>query len=315
MHTWPVEPTTVANHTSWQYCKFDLGITRNKKIAVLDWDGIVARKVVWRSPLWQQTRLPKSKLHAAVRLFIEDHKDKPIAEVVAEWGWHDLDVTTLQLVAKVLGIPIPKGSSWLQTLMIMTMHVLKCTEDEALTILACKFTEDLSRDHDCLVELWKVDEAVKCLSREDEKKLFKEREDTKKKVEVHQIFVLEWGARRRAVRDKANGIGVGKGKHKKVHVPLGPVKAFPVACEMMPQAEAKKLMPPRGYVWKSRGDSSWHTKVPPLPSCNRKVQPGKAGETAALRAVMRDAWTNYVLFEGLPEVVRPWKELLTKIEE
>ena len=55
-------------------------------------------------------------------------------------------------------------------------------------------------------------------------------------------------------------------------------------------------MPDASFLWKSRSDGVWHSKVPPFGSCSRSVQ--MYTEQVALRLVISHAWKDYSDLEG-----------------
>lgn len=80
---------------------------------------------------------------------------------------------------------------------------------------------------------------------------------------------------------------------------------------MMEQQEAKQYMTPGAFLWKSRRDSSWHSKVADFPTCNRSMH--RHGD-AALRVCISDAWHKHCLLEGIPVADAIVRGLLSESE-
>lgn len=73
-------------------------------------------------------------------------------------------------------------------------------------------------------------------------------------------------------------------------------RTLPARLDMMEQSEAKAYMPPGAFLWKSRRDSCWHSKVAKFSTCNRSMHRHGDG---ALRVCISDAWHKCCLLEGI----------------
>ena len=129
-------------------------------------------------------------------------------------------------------------------------------------------------------------------------------------------FVESYRRARRAAREKLSGkappTGKGAGRGKAAGRAVAPRKLPDVMDAMMEHSIAKAFMPEgRCYLWKSRTDQSWHTKVEPdFQSCNRSLS--RHGPDC-LKMVITDAWLKWCLREGIASDDCPMTGLLSMV--
>ena len=101
----------------------------------------------------------------------------------------------------------------------MVQAILKCSEWEALAICKVRLALSVKRkDTAGAGELLEIDEAAKCLEREDEELLQKDREKLERDETDVTVFVEEWRDKRkshRAAADAAASAAAGGPKAKK----------------------------------------------------------------------------------------------------
>ena len=74
-------------------------------------------------------------------------------------------------------------------------------------------------------------------------------------------------------------------------------KAVPSPMDDMPQAEAKRFLPPDAHVWRSNVRGGWHFQVGNHP---RGSENWAGSSYRALMEVMRRAWVLWLSGERLP---------------
>ena len=211
--------------------------------------------------------------------------------------------SVLRTVAKteLRGYTVDTSQSLVDTLVSMTMSVLHLDEDEALSLLKVRLSAHSKKEAGAAKALMEVDEAVQCLEPNDINVVHKEQEKGEKRAASHKEFVAEWKAKRKSVKAcSKNNPKKTKGKappHSARGRASCPVSLLPVGDLMVDQQQVKKFMPEGSFIWKSRHDGTWHTRVPPFGTCSRSIQ--KHTEQVALRLVISHAWKDWCDLEGV----------------
>jgi hypothetical protein len=305
-----VDLAKVPGYDNFLYVNFDVAETRPHLFAITDWE-LNAHIVQWRSWSWQCEYLPNAvrDLRPGIRAFV-DSAPKKMVEIAAEAGWWNLNLTTLRELAKFFKWPIAQDEDTFHTLFEMTKQARPGkSDDEILSYIAPRLKADPRFRHGCSDILIEVDEAAKCLERDDEERLVKEKHKASDATHVQDTFKAAWAKKRRQIaeaRAKAKAKCKAKGKGKAAPAVA---RILPASMDMMLQTEAKRWMPPppKSFIWKSRGDSAWHTCVEPFPECSRSVARHGA---EALKMVLSDAWRSWCLREGVDVGACPMRGLI-----
>ena len=209
----------------------------------------------------------------------------------------------MRQVGKAYGWPIPQNDTLFPTLFFCTQQTYQTLDDlQCLEKVGRRMTNDADADYSATEVLMEVDEAAKCLEKDDEQRFVKESARCAETSEIRQAFQKDWTTKRadlQSAQSAAKGKkGQGKGK-KKGASKSSSTRTLPDTMQMMEQSEAKQWMPTgKGIcLWKSRGDGSWHSVVPPFPETSRRV--GTHG-AEALKMVISQAWKNWCFKEGVP---------------
>lgn len=162
-------------------------------------------------------------------------------------------------------------------------------------------------------ELLLTDEAAQACSRDDEANI----NDAKRKApgarSSRAAFAQRYSVKKRELRgdDKGSGKGGARGRGRGRGAGSGvPRRVLPAASAMdeMTHEEAKALMPPDSFLWKSRGHGGcWKSEVRPSGECSRSVQ--KHGFGQALWVVVSFAWRKHCLEEAIPLADCPMQNL------
>lgn len=196
-------------------------------------------------------------------------------------------------VAGVLDIGV-SGCTIFEVAWELTSHIMQEDDETIMRYLSHRVAKWKAKGAD-EEDILEVDEAAACLDENDQRELRKHQKVITAAAEVEEAFVAEYKAR----RSKTHGGGDGKKGKRSVALSKykGPKSLPPLST--ISQATAKLCMPPGGALWKANASGSWNSKVMPFIQCSRSWK--KYGEEESLRLCIKDAWTNFLLGEGLPE--------------
>ena len=184
---------------------------------------------------------------------------------------------------------LPADAKLFDAARILTRSCKKGTEEETLRSLAPRLHTRYPHEEDLGQILLECDEVAACLDRDDEKQLKKEKERFYDEMLQHAHFKSEFEKARKAINPKAKAKATGKSAaSSSSHISLDKERLA-----MAEQSELKHLVPPGGYIWKSRNDSSWHVRVPPLSSRSRTVRKPDSVHWLVCRA-----WEDYARLNG-----------------
>lgn len=226
--------------------------------------------------------------------------DKPLLHVVGDAAFYSMDTAALTRVCMDQTLIVPPGAGLLDLLISMLCQIFTISEDEAMAKILQRLLQMTKRDRKLVKALMQVDEAVACLTKDDEQRVRTQQKKSKEHEITVRIFVAEWKAKRRQQREAKKAVaakGKGRGKGKAAVPPAPPKKKIPEDMEVYSQAEGKLLMPPNARLWKSRSDACWHSRYLEFPEISRAVSRWGHGE--ALRMVISNAWRWHAVAEGL----------------
>lgn len=298
---WPVQVSQVPGEPSKQFAFLDVASAEPHFIPIFDWSSISGYHFSWASWCEQCRRFPSAarELKPAVRMLLEGG-ERPLPALAAERAWWSFDLPLLRRIAGHLQIDIPRDNSGalLPTLAAMTMSVLQCDEDAALELLAQRiallesFTERLD-------ELLELDEASKCLTAEDEQVLQAEKQSMQHRQAAFNDFSKAYFAKKaeRRSASSASARRPGAASSSGQRQPKLKRQMMPKKLSEMSQSEARKLMPPTGFLSRNRTDGAWCGRVPPRTQISRSWQ--KYGEAESLRIVVTTCWRQWCELSGV----------------
>ena len=287
---WEVKLVTVPEAPLVAYVDFVGEGCGPVNLVIDDWRVWVARPVVWRSWSFLNLTYPALALtlQPGVRLFTDGPADE-LATVFAKQGWCNLDVDDLDEVAKSLKLPHRDGDTLFSRLQAMTLAQLGCDAEAANRHLRTRLVS-LYPDDMYMQELVEVDEAAQMLEREDQKEVEKEKKTCDSRTTKYKSFAAEYLRAVQTLKKDAP-----KAKKPRTGDSTG-VKKLP-ADGRIKQADARKLLPPGGKVWKSRDKHAWCARTPPMPTVSRSWD--KWTEKGALFRVVQAAWIQHCELEGI----------------
>lgn len=217
----------------------------------------------------------------------------PTSMVVA---WWNLAPTVVKKLANDMGVPLQASSSQSSDLAVIleaSVAVLGKSEAEVLPSLAQRLA-DMQDNEELLSELLQVDEAAKCLTKDDGEALEAEKVRLKTVAERQAAFASEF--RSRAVASRAHGSSSSSSARRKKVVR----KPLPQNPSAFAQRDLKRLMPSNAYLWQSRsGHGAWCVRVPPFKDISRSRN--AHGDFGSFQIVLTLAWKQHCLLNGLSE--------------
>jgi len=216
------------------------------------------------------------------------------------------DLSGLHRVAERIGVSLAGCTTYVDSLCTYMSKVLHISKLDALVLAKARLALCLKRRGTDIEEVLEIDEAAKCLERDDEEFLHKQQAALAKELEDEQMFVTEWRAMKKVMKQKEKDAAADpKPPPNKKHKPA--IQSLPKSYEMQDQAELKVLMPPESRLWKKRKDSSWNSRVQDLPSHSARIS--KHGNRAPYVAIS-EAWKDHCLLEGIDLCECPMKGLI-----
>jgi hypothetical protein len=222
----------------------------------------------------------------------------PLLELAARSAWWDMDLAVLRTLSTRLRLEVSQDVTLLEQLCRMTHKVLpSLSQEDILAIVSQRLHRSPDDELDCSADLLDIDEAAKCLEKEDMELLGKEQVALESRHAVRTAFGSQYREAKAKLRN-ARAAKVAQGS-RKAKAKASATRVLPPAMHMLSQSDAKQYLPPGGYVWRNRRDNSWHSQITPFGTCSRTT--AKHGDEA-LHMVISDAWHKYCLLEGiLPE--------------
>ena len=284
---WPVRVEDALGGTDFQAITFT-PLEKPKLMAVISFENLECFTFEWKSWAWQVKMIPQCTdiLRPAVRAFKLSPSDT-VFKVAARNAWWSLQRATLELVAQHLGEHVGDSTNMFDLLFTLTKKVLGCSDSEVLAILESKMHK-MMRDTAAFSHILYIDEATACLREDDRQEIQREQQKVAtQKAEVDDIKE-KFQAKETKVR-AATGGPTAKAHLKSFY--KGP-KKWPEN-KHTPQVEAKKMLPPDSYLWRSRTDNSWNARYKAMPARSARDNTW-GGEQGALRQVLQHVWECYL---------------------
>jgi hypothetical protein len=282
---WPLKEVEDAiNHYCFEFVK---ECSKPCILPIFTLDGILACSLVVRSWYWQHQSCPFLRAgRPAIRLFATD-VPAPLQMVAAMNAFWSLSRTDLGDFAKLWHIPLEVGSSLVDVLFTMVLHITKKSEVEVMDILHKRLVYAEVKNQ-WSAELLEIDAAIQCLEKQDQEVVEAEKVKSSVATATTKDFLREYKNKRAAVELK---VKAAKGKKKLF-------KALVMPFEMT-HAEAKAFLPPGTSIWRGLSRCTWYGHCKP----HRRVQAKWVdydGEQAACKAMIKILWTQYLDMKGYP---------------
>ena len=222
-------------------------------------------------------------------------------EIAARHAFWKLSRTQLVLIMAAQGVVFESGSSLCDVVFSSVKSMLKCRDEEAISICEQRLAiNDLTRHWSS--DILAVDEAAQVLERSDHELLGREQKDTVESMQQDREFVAAFRRKSFDVHALAKAKAGPKAKAKAAVKP----KAVKLpAC--IPQAEAKKIVPADAYIWRGYSRAGWNGHYPPRRRVSATFQ--DHGEDGALRQVLKMLWLQFLDAKGLSQDWCPYPAL------
>lgn len=287
------------------YFEPDLSVREPQLLVITSLAGIRAHAIQWRSPACQfrayQVHFRGASL--GVRPFALGGP-ATVLEVAARAGFWRLGKAFLDDLADLL--KLQKAATVFQTLVSMTSEILKCSDEEALGYCAARLSAtDMDAFH--AATLAEADDGIQVLDSRDHDEVRSTVRDATSATEARRQFSKEYQAKRTTIRaEKAAKQSAGSRKRK----PQGgassaSASARPALPSVIPQAEAKRYIPPGSSIWRSLTRSAWCGHMPPRARCSEPWQ-RHGSDAAALHAIVVRMWRQHMEIEGLSPEETPF---------
>lgn len=272
-------------------------------ICVTELEAFEGYRFEWRSWAWQMRHIgmAASSLCPGVRAFREGTEPSSILRLAAEKGWWQIPRSGLENIAEHRGVHVSGEATLFDVLWTLTKHITTGTDEECFAMLESRMGS-LMRSYAFMAEIMDVDEGARCLQEEDRWDVdVEKKKSTTKSAEIDDF--------RSSFREKrastTRTTGSGRKSNKKVPW-KGPDKI--PSRDHIPQAEARKLMPPDSYLWRARLSESWQARYKSLPprSCKDSAW---GSEKGAIVECLRYAWSCYLDCNGYDASECPVKGL------
>ena len=288
----------------------DLDVKEPVLLVALDWHPLEAYAFSHRPWSWQVENLlgVAGELRPATRCIIEaaGSGPQPLAVVAADASWWAFDKAEMTTLAKHFKVDVPIGASFLDVLTLMNMKIKNVSELEAILMIGGEFQH--LDNNQFLEEIMEVDEAAKSLTSQDEDGLKRERESSILHKETFDRFATEYAQRKREVVAKvvasaaalaapaAKAAGKAKAKAKAFALPPAR-RPIPDNVDVLPQADAKLLLPTGAFIWQNRTDGAWSARLPPFKQVSRSWR--KHTSNIAMKIVIALVWRQKCAVDGI----------------
>ena len=226
---------------------------------------------------------------------------KPLAEVVAEAGWFDLELSDLVKIGRVLGFNLDEVTTTVDALLSLTRGVLKCNTSRAMTCIANRLERRVP-ETDVKVIL-DIDEAASCLLKDEEKALREQQKASRNNFQAMLQLHNEYANKQRAILSESGPSRPAK-KPK-----TGVVKVPKEGLELLPQKALKRFFPPKCCLWKIRSSGTWNIRKDGWP-CSASRSTRYHGEATAIKLLVSLAWYQHGILTGVEYEKLPVQGLL-----
>ena len=229
-----------------------------------DWE---VAPVTWMAPLCQYHILKDAKAfeparmrHRALLHEVEGCRWMPLKEWAARHAFGKLPETTLRALAPILACHDDLGEDLFSVCMSLVRSTLKCSEEEAMTILQKRcFPTTAQQQEKLLANSDDILEAVAVKDRDTSNSEIK-----KAKANKHEtnLFRTKWSTKRReahpaaakaSAKAKGKAKGRGRGGRGKGHPPT----PRPVPDHVPSQSSLREWLPEHAHIWRANTVHRW----------------------------------------------------------
>jgi len=263
---------------------------------IVNLDHVEAMSFDWWSPARQYQQRAKVDCPLGI---VAVARGEPMALLIiaALACFWTLAKTTLERLARHLGLAVRSGDSLFAVLWALVKHILKKSDEETLAIIVFRLGKLRCHEDTVADEMLELDDADDILDRADKEEL-KARRGQKKDREVEREgFEKDYREKRKAVHGPAR-------KPEAIVRPRAKAaqRAFRYPERMragtLTQAELRVACPPGGHIWQMRtSPGGWQCHLPPFPRIARAAS--LYTDNGAARLCLADLWDNYLLLHDL----------------
>eukprot|EP00969_Alexandrium_andersonii_P203749 9002740-Alexandrium_andersonii.AAC.1 len=142
-------------------------------------------------------------------------------------------------------------------------------------------------------EIAQLDAAIETFDHFDQDAVVGEKQRASRRVEDRQALASEYVAKKHALAQASSGSKrAKKGPQKRTALP-----------STIPQAEAKRYLPPDAHIWRGLVRGEWAGHLRPYPRCSARW--ADHSEDGALKVVLRMLWRQHFELNGLSEADCP----------
>ena len=172
---WPVIIDEVPNHPEHKYLKFCRQVNEPLPITISTWANVTAVRVTWRGVSYQKQHCSRAGWHPGIRSFVST-AEEPLSIVACRAAFWDMSMSTVQKVAKNIGVDVDSEGTLGAVLFNVCKEVTKMSDSKVmLDCLTSRLEATPEQDPEIMEVLLDVDEAASCLMRDDQEKLTEEK--------------------------------------------------------------------------------------------------------------------------------------------
>lgn len=314
---WPVERVTLqGSGEDFWFVRKAGGRSDPHIMHILDETKFVAIRVEWKSPLSLMMQgVTKASFESVGREMsvcgVQRGGAEPLLALSARCAFWDLPSTSLDLLAKELGVVCEASASLFAKVSALVLHILDDVGENDLTdIMRHRLLQhDVSYD-----ELLETAEVQHSLDEKDEKAFIEEKKGAVTRQGIDQKYREEYVKKVRAVRQaegqhaaagKGNAGGRGRGgkggrRGKGGVIPSNHPRFLR---GIYTQQELQLRAPPNSHVWRDNTRGKWWVHYPPFPRFSYPWLPG--GEEISAQRILQHAWRLHLAEAGLTEADCP----------
>lgn len=167
--------------------------------------------------------------------------------------------------------------------MSLVQSILNCSEDEALAIVGLRLARMGRTRTVAAGELMQLEDGLDLCTPDDRRQIEEEQRAVRHDEEDFKTLLEQYTLARSRLS---------KGKPRASHAPHAPLP------KDIKQSEVRRFCPPGASIWRNNLQGGWCGHCPPYArtSCLSSLA---GGERAALEAVLRTLWRQFVTLEGL----------------
>ena len=221
-------------------------------------------------------------------------------EACTRLAWWGLKKPDLVKIAGALDLAVPAGSTATQVQVIITMHVLGCTEQEALEIVKFKLKYLSQKARDSKGELNSLEEGMEFVDRDEREAIQREKKKLSEQEDVVTDFTLEYASEAKRLNPQ-----LGTGRVRKIDIAAGEITT----------AQANKYKPPNSFIWRDNvvAGGGWKGHYPPYKRVGASAKLAGSKRDACIK-VLRHLWKTHLTLTSQSLSRCPIKNLFLEAE-